>query len=355
MGAESIDYLKHDKPNLCMVTSSSSDYSYFQEKGRCDFAPFKVGQKMWLEVAYFNTTNANILTDEESQSSPAVSYATKDIPQIPSCYLERSCGPKMMDSLQKVMTAYPNAIVFPPKKTPLNFPPPTLGEVDAQTSCFGSSWCRALGTQGGQIVVEGQGAEWNTYGIKYSISQFFFKLTSPSGKVEFSNKFKFPYEYYFTTFRVEEIGLWSVQIAGWNGIQQTDWSLPKVVQVRALQNSQNDAPATDCATKSGSEITVKYENGMVTFANPFSCPITVVISGQVNCRATWVPIPVSATLSMYSRESRSWGLGGVFPNALSTCVSYMKLAGLNYDGSGGLTMCANKACLSALTLTGRVS
>jgi hypothetical protein len=180
-------------------------------------------------------------------------------------------------------------------------------------------------------------------------------IGTPSGKIEQSKYFALPYGYNFITWRVEEIGLWSVQIAGWSGTQRTAWSSAKVVQIKTVQARQNNSSGTDCATKSGSEITVKYENGMVTFANPFSCAITVVISGQVNCRATWVPIPVSATFSMYSRESRSWGLGGVFPNALSTCVSYMKLAGLNYDGSGGLTMCANKACLSALTLTGRVS
>jgi hypothetical protein len=219
--ADLIKSLKIDAQGHCMVTSSESDYSFSEEKGRCNFAPFRVGQKMWLEIELFRT-NKNLPSNEESSEGPAVIYVSKDIPQIPSCYLERSCGPEMMHGLQKVMTEYPNAIVFPPKKTPLNFPPPTLGEVDAQTDCFGSSWCRALGTQDGQIVVEGQGAEWNAYGIKYSISQFFFKLTSPSGKVEFSNKFKFPYEYYFTTFRVKEIGIWSVQIAGWNGIQQTD-------------------------------------------------------------------------------------------------------------------------------------
>jgi hypothetical protein len=353
--ANLIKYMKSSMQNLCWVTSSSSDYSYSQEKGRCNFASRKVGQKMWLQIWNTAGTNANILTDEASYSSPSIPYVTEDLPQIPSCFLERSCGPKMMVSLQKVVTEYPNAIVFPPKKSPLNFPPPSLGKVDAQTDCFGSSWCRALGTQDGQIVIEGQGVEWNTYGVKNNISQFFFKLTSPSGKIEFSNKFKFPYEYYFTTFRVKEIGLWSVQIAGWSGIQQTDWSLPKVVQVRALQSSQNDVPATDCASKSGSLVAVKYEMGMVSFANPFNCSVTVVISGQVNCRATWVPIPVSATFSMYSRESISWGLGGVFPNALSLCQSYMNLAGLTYDGSGGLTMCATKSCLSALTLIGRIS
>lgn len=355
MGAKSIDYLKHDKPNLCMVTSSSSNYSYSQEKGRCDFAPFKVGQKMWLEVVYFNTTNANILTDEESQSSPAVSYVTKDIPQIPSCFLEQSCGPQMTGDLQKVIAEYPNAIVFPAKVTPLNVPPPSLGQVEDQTNCFGSSWCSDLGIEAGKIVIQGLGAEWNAYGVKNNIPNFTLIVTSPSGKIEQSKYFALPYGYNFITWRVEEIGLWSVQIAGWSGTQRTAWSSAKVVQIKTVQAQQNNSPGTDCASKSGSEITVKYENGIVTFANPFSCAISVVISGQVNCRATWVPIPVSATFSMYSRESRSWGLGGVFPNALSTCVSYMKLAGLNYDGSGGLTMCANKSCLSALTLTGRVS
>jgi hypothetical protein len=355
MGAKSIDYLKHDKPNLCMVTSSSSNYSYSQEKGRCDFAPFKVGQKMWLEVVYFNTKNANILTDEESQSSPAVSYVTKDIPQIPSCFLERSCGPQMTGDLQKVIAEYPNAIVFPAKVKPLNVPPPSLGQVEDQTNCFGSSWCSDLGIEAGKIVIQGLGAEWNAYGVKNNIPNFILIVTSPSGKIEQSKYFALPYGYNFITWRVEEIGLWSVQIAGWSGTQRTAWSSAKVVQIKTVQAQQNNSPGTDCASKSGSEITVKYENGIVTFANPFSCAITVVISGQVNCRATWVPIPVSATFSMYSRESRSWGLGGVFPNALSTCVSYMKLAGLNYDGSGGLTMCANKSCLSALTLTGRVS
>ncbi len=355
--AKLIKYIKSSMQNLCWVPSSiASDYSASQDKGRCDFAPFRVGQKMWLQIWNDSGKNKNILTDEESKISPAVTFATKDIPQIPSCFLERSCGPQMTGDLQKVIAEYPNTIVFPAKKTPLNVPPPDLGEVEAQTNCFGASWCSDLGTEVGKIVVQGQTAEWNAYGVKNNISLFFFIVTSPSGNIEVSRNFPLPREYDLPiTMSVAEIGLWSVQIAGWRGNQRTAWSSPKMVQITAIQKSQIDEAARDCASKSGSVVKVNYEMGMVNFANPFSCRVTVVISGQVNCRATWVPISVSATFSMYSRESRSWGLGGVFPNAMSTCESYMKLAGLTYDGSAGLTMCANKACLSTLTLTGRVS
>lgn len=355
--ANQVKAIKSSIQNLCWVPSSIlSDYSASQNKGRCNFAPRKVGQKMWLQISNHAGTNANILTDEESYISPAVTFATKDIPQIPSCFLERSCGPQMMGDLQKVIAEYPNAIVFPAKKNPLNAPPPDLGEVEAQTNCFGESWCSDLGTEVGKIVIQSQRAEWNAYGVKNNISLFFFIASSPSGKIEKSRYFTLPREHDLPiTWSVSEIGLWSVQIAGSSGTQQTAWSSAKVVQITAIQKSQSDEPARVCASKSGSVVTVNYEMGMVSFANPFSCPVTVVISGQVNCRATWVPISVSTTFNLYSRESKSWGLGGVFPNAMSSCQSYMKLAGLTYDGTGGLTMCANKACLSTLKLTGRIS
>ena len=346
------------RPDICVLRNSSSDYSSTDEKGRCDFAPLKVGQKMWFSVDNgISGTNNNILTDEESNAIQAVIYSTKDTPQIPSCYLERSCGPKRMDDLQKVITDYPKTIVFPALKNPLNTPAPILGEIAEVKNCFGTHWCRNLQTSSEvtQIVIEGKKDEWNTYGISNKISGFFFKLTSPSGKVEFSEKHKIPNAYDYFTWAVGETGFWNVQIAGWNGTQQTSWSSPKSVQVLSLQTPQDDVAAANCANNVGSEIKVEYANGMITFANPFNCSIKVVVSGHVNCKATWIASPVSATFAMKSRESMTWGLGGMFPNAISACKNSMTLAGLTYDGSGGLTLCADKACRSSLLLRGRVS
>jgi hypothetical protein len=267
------------------------------------------------------------------------------------------------------------APVKPPKPTPkptptpialLNIPSPSLGEVKTEIECLESS-CSYFGPipPGSIIVVKSQNKEWENYGVANNVSDIFFKLTSPSGKVTISSKYKLPFGYDSSRWRTAEIGTWSVQIAGWNGIQQTEWSAPTMIQVTVLPISPADKAAADkaasdkavadCSRKSGTLIKVTVEQGMVNFANPLSCSITVVISGQVNCRATWIPIPVSATFSMYSKESKSWGLGGVFPNALAICKSFMTLSGLTFDGSGGLNMCADRACFNGLTLIGRVS
>jgi len=256
-----------------------------------------------------------------------------------------------------------------PTPTPialLKVPSPSLGEVKTEIECLESS-CTYFGPvpEGSIIVVKSQKEEWKNYGLINNVSDIFFKLTSPSGKVTVSPKYKLPYGYDSTTWRTAEIGSWNVQIAGWNGTQQTDWSAATVVQVKVLPMSPTEKAAADkaasdkvvadCSKKSGTLIKVTVEQGMVNFANPLSCPVTVVISGQVNCRATWIPIPVSATFSMYSKESKSWGLGGVFPSALATCKSFMTLSGLTFDGGGGLNMCADRACFNGLTLIGRIS
>lgn len=260
---------------------------------------------------------------------------------------------------------------FTPTPTPtpialLNVPSPSLGEVKTEIECLESS-CSYSGPipQGSLIVVKSQNKEWESYGVINNVSDIFFKLTSPSGKVTISSKYKLPFGYDSSKWRTAEIGSWSVQIAGWNGTQQTDWSAATLVQVTVLPMSPTDKAAADkaatdkavgdCSRKSGTLIKVTVEQGMVNFANPLSCPITLVISGQVNCKATWIPIPVSATFSMYTKESKSWQLGGVFPNALATCKSFMTLSGLTFDGSGGLNMCADRACFSGLTLIGRIS
>jgi hypothetical protein len=120
-------------------------------------------------------------------------------------------------------------------------------------------------------------------------------------------------------------------------------------------SSSGQSSTTSCSTISGALVSVNIEYGSLTFTNPFACKITLQISGQINCKATWVPMPVSASISMNSKESKNIAIGGVFPSALASCKSFMALNGLAYDGSGGLTACMNKTCMSAFRFTGRIA
>jgi len=118
--------------------------------------------------------------------------------------------------------------------------------------------------------------------------------------------------------------------------------------------NSSQSTSTDCSRLTGSQINISVEYGMLSFSNPYACKISLQISGQINCQATWVPIPVSTSVSMGSRESKSIFMGGLFPSALASCKSFMTMSGMAFDGSGGLTLCANKACLSAFSFVGRV-
>lgn len=130
-----------------------------------------------------------------------------------------------------------------PKPSPIQFlsvPAPNLGEIKTEIECLkGTCFYDGPVPEGSIIKLKSLKEEWKNYGTTYGITQIFFKSTSPSGKITTSIKYNLPYEYDSTTWNTAELGTWSIQVAGWNGNQQTDWSQPKTVQIKVLPQSAN--------------------------------------------------------------------------------------------------------------------
>ena len=243
--AQMIKDIKSENKKGCVIVNWSYG-AYEEEKASCAFGKWKIGQKVWWLVPG-GFPYKNIVPGDKVADFPAEEYVTKDTPEIPSCYLDQTCGEKQMDRYANVIAMNPNTIIHPAKNKIQPGSNPTMPSTSSQST------------------------------------------------------------------------------------------------------------SASCSTISGSGITINYEYGSLTFTNPFACKITLQISGQINCKATWVPIPVSASISMSSKESKNLFIGGVFPNALATCKSFMTLNRLAYDGSGGLTTCTSKSCLNSFRFTGRVS
>jgi hypothetical protein len=130
-----------------------------------------------------------------------------------------------------------------PSPTPVSnllIPPPNMGELYSQIECLKQS-CFYSGPipEGSIIYLKSFKEEWNTYGTQNGITHISFKLTSPSGKITYSIKYSLPYQYDSTSWKTAEIGIWSVQIAGWRENQQTDWSSPKTIEIKVLPQSAN--------------------------------------------------------------------------------------------------------------------
>jgi hypothetical protein len=148
-----------------------------------------------------------------------------------------------------------NVVKVPvPKPSPIQFlaaPSPNLGEISTEIECLkGTCFYDGPVPEGSIIKVKSLKEEWRTYGTTYGISQIFFKATSPSGKITTTIKYNLPYEYDSTSWSTAELGTWSIQVAGWNGNQQTEWSQPRTVQVRVLPQSANGLKKCSAAVES---------------------------------------------------------------------------------------------------------
>jgi hypothetical protein len=232
------------KKSSCYI-DNDTDNGGEPNVGRCKIGPWKIGQKVWVRIIV-GKPFTNVVRPSQFASAPSVKFVTKDVPEIPSCYLEKSCDPNLQAKFQAVAKAYPNAIIHPARNLVPN------------------------------------------------------SSHSP-------------------------------------------------------RPPKSPAPARDdCSKISGTLVDSTIGDLKLDIVNPFSCQILLEITGQVNCKATWVPIPVSATMLMLPRESASWNWPSIFQSARSTCESYMKLNGLQYDGSGGLSICTTKSCLSLFRFVGRV-
>jgi hypothetical protein len=158
-------------------------------------------------------------------------------------------------AIKTIATPTPSPSVIPM----LNILPPNLGEITTKVECLKSQcWYDGPVPPGSIIVVKSLKDEWQTYGAANQINFIFFKLTSPTGKVTISPKYSLPYQYDSSSWSTSEIGTWSIQIAGWNGSQQTDWSQPKLVQVNVLPQSANGlkkcSPEMEAALQNGANL-----------------------------------------------------------------------------------------------------
>lgn len=243
----SAELLKNEisKDRACNV---DNDVDNGQEPniGHCKVGPWKLGKNVWVRVTV-SSPYTNVVPPNKYISSYTTKYVTQDLPEIPSCFLEESCGRKLQAKFQTVIARYPNAIIHPIRNL----------DSDSKPSPAVSN--------------------------------------SPSPTIE------------------------------------------------------------DCSKIRGTKIDSTVGDVYLNFKNPFNCEISLEVTGQINCKATWVPMPVSVTVILQPRESASWNWAFLFENARSACESYMKLNGLQFDGSGGLTICASKVCLNTFKFLGRVN
>lgn len=162
----------------------------------------------------------------------------------------------------------PIEVVSPPspKPSPIQFltvPAPNLGELRTEIECLkGTCFYDGPIPEGSIIKLKSLKDEWNSYGTSNGITQIFFKLTSPSGKIVISPKYNLPYGYDNTSWTTAEIGTWNLQIAGWNGSQQTEWSIAKSIQVKVLPQSANGlskcSPELETALLGASKLASTY-------------------------------------------------------------------------------------------------
>lgn len=120
----------------------------------------------------------------------------------------------------------------------LNILPPSMGDITTRIECLQEACVYSGETpQGSIIVIKALKDDWNSYAASNGLTHISFRSTSPSGKVINYNKNPMPYRYDTTSIRTSEIGIWTIQIAGWIGSQQTEWSSPKSVMVSVLPQS----------------------------------------------------------------------------------------------------------------------
>jgi len=120
----------------------------------------------------------------------------------------------------------------------LNILPPSMGDITTRIECL-KEVCVYSGEtpQGSIIVIKALKDVWNSYAASNGLTHISFRSTSPSGKVINYSKNPLPYKYDTTAIPTSEIGIWTIQIAGWIGSQQTEWSSPKSVTVSVLPQS----------------------------------------------------------------------------------------------------------------------
>ena len=120
----------------------------------------------------------------------------------------------------------------------LNILPPSMGDITTEIECL-KEVCVYSGEkpQGSIIVIKSLKEVWNSYAASNGLTHISFRSTSPSGKVINYSKNSLPYKYDKTSISTSEIGIWTIQIAGWIGSQQTEWSSPKSVTVSVLPQS----------------------------------------------------------------------------------------------------------------------
>jgi prefoldin subunit 5 len=134
----------------------------------------------------------------------------------------------------------------------LDILPPTVGDITTKIECLKAA-CVYSGEipQGSIIVLKILGDELYAYGLANGLTHISFRSTSPSGKV--INYQKHPLAVIkgsnTTSFDTSEIGVWSIQIAGWIDNQQTEWSLPKSVMVSVLPQSAKNPTKENSKSK----------------------------------------------------------------------------------------------------------